>query len=118
MHLDELMGSYSEYGDYRKISSVINSITQKVNHAVSDTGENISCRFAHLDSYWSRLSVEDGFRSTFDELCADYFSLASHGRTKVIDMMDDILGSDLMGAIRNQFATIADTMSDLSLIKY
>lgn len=113
-HLEELMGSYNNYGDYRKISSIINSITQRTDHVDPSTGEKISCTYAHSDSYWT----DDSLRRSYDELCADYFSLASHGRDNVINTMEEILGTKLMNSIKEEYKKIAVILEKKGLIKY
>lgn len=116
-HLSELMSSYDNYGDYRKISSTINSMTQKIEHIDPISGDKILCVFNHSDDYWKRISKEDALRSSYDELCADYFSLAAHGRTEVIDMMEEIFGSDLLNSIRGEFSDIVNILESKNLIK-
>lgn len=115
-YLDNLMGSYDIHGDYRKLSSIINSITQKVEHIDPITGNKISCTYCHSDSYWYKSGSEGAIRLSYDELCADYFSLAAHGRNDVISAMEEILGVDLMNSIRGEFKNIADILESKGLI--
>ena len=110
MHLNELMGSYEKYGDYRKLSAVINSATQQMNHFDSNTNQNVKCCFRHLDDYWTKVSEDDSFNRSFDELCADYFSLAAHGRNDVIAAMEKMFGTELMDTIKGTFKDIADVL--------
>ncbi len=109
MHLNELISSYEKYGDYRKLSAVINSATQQMNHFDPNTNQNVQCSYGHPDDYWTEISENNSFNSSFDELCADYFSLAAHGRKDVIATMEKIFGSELMDAIKGTFKDIAET---------
>lgn len=90
-YYSKLNGSYEKYGDYRKISSIIDSITQ--------SDDNYSFTYGHSKDYWQKR--EDPDLSSYNELLADYVSLSANGRTDVIKKLEQVCGPELFNDIRN-----------------
>ena len=100
-NLSMLDGNYNIDGDYRKTSSIIDSITQSDRKFTFTHGH-----MGNNGSYW----LKDGVRKSYDELLADYFSISSNGRTKLIAKLENACGSEIFNDIRHTVKQIADKM--------
>lgn len=93
-YCSKLNGSYEFYGDHRKMSSIIDSITQ--------SDESLKFTFGHNKSYWQM----SGDLRSYNELLADYVSLSANGRFDVLKKLEEVCGTEIFDDIRETLSGV------------
>ena len=105
---NDMSADYNNYGMYRKLTSMLNSLlmTQK---SINLGSEEFNFNYSHSDEYFK----EKGIDSSFGELMADYFSIQASGNQELIDKVRILLGDDVIGILDSKYESIAKYMKGL-----
>ena len=97
-HYNKLNSDYDLEGDWRKLSSMIDSISLSEYRG----------SFGHSKEYWTMRS--DSNKLSYDELLADYISVSANGRTDLLDKLQSLCGNEIFDDLKKKVKEMADKM--------
>lgn len=110
-HKTMLDSSYTHYGDDRKMSSMLNSITQNGDSIKLEDGSEVYYTYGHGNDYWTKYGVEEANKLSYDELIADFFSLQANGRTEALEKFRKFAGEELYNSLQARIDNWAAILS-------